>query len=148
MLLHNIRFKIMFKVTFTTVKDVFAFVDKCGSTAGLWKMGAIDQQSMQVVDSAVALSEEAQGEKVHLRTISDTYSDNNGHRTVTMYIESMDVDFAHETVWVEVSCGYGVHKYTMKEYFTDVKENADHIVEAIDAYYILLRAKDYVGLIK
>jgi hypothetical protein len=138
----------MFKVTFAKVQDVFSFVEKFGSTAGLWKMNAIDHQSMEVVDAAVRLTELAQGNKIHLRTLSDTYCDNNGHRQVEMFMDSIDVEFGHDTVWVEVRSCYGIQRYTMKEYFEDVKENADHIVAAIDACFELKNAAKYYGKIR
>lgn len=136
----------MFQVKFSSVADVLSFVEQFGSTAGLYKMRAIDLESLEYVDQAVSWSKSGN----ELKTLSDTFCDNNGHRQVDLVCENILDPFDVKTCKVITHSCYGKHEESFVDYLKDLgsEKGCDLILEVMGIYDLQQKAVKLKDMIR
>ncbi|WP_199449737.1 hypothetical protein [Vibrio harveyi] len=143
----------MLKIQIENVQDVFKFVENFGSMAGVWKQRMVSVEAMEIIDHACWLAQQAQGEDIHLHTLLDSYTDNNGHRMVTIRAKQISEDSDIGDWEVLTESAYGDLREPLLEYLKgfegeQAKEMGKAVIAAMEQAALLLQAKPYHGKIR
>lgn len=127
----------MFKVSFSSIQDVLDFVGMYGSIVPLHKQKILSPHDLGFIDQAVTLSKNT-GE-TWLHTLSDTYSENNGHREVVILTKNIQEEFNLCNILVKTLTGYGNTEITFFQYLSKLdKSEKIELLDKVMSYHDLV----------